>query len=104
MTGSSRRIWLGIAGIVISVAALWWVLADVHWAEVRAHIVEARLLPLVAAVVVAAATFPLRLLRWQLLLRRENGEAIPLPPLWHAVAIGFMANNILPFRMGEVMR
>ncbi len=104
MTGSSRRIWLGIAGAVISVAALWWVLADVHWAEVRAHIVEARLLPLVAAVVVATATFPLRLLRWQLLLRRENGEAIPLPPLWHAVAIGFMANNILPFRMGEVMR
>lgn len=95
---------MGIAGVVISVAALWWVLSDVHWNEVRAHIAEARVLPLLATVLVATATFPLRLLRWQLLLRRENGEAIPLPPLWHAVAIGFMANNILPFRMGEVMR
>ena len=32
--------------------------------------------------------------------------AAPLPaaPLWHAVAIGFMANNILPFRAGELVR
>ena len=104
MTASSRRIWLGIAGVAISVAALWWVLADVHWSEVRGHIADARLLPLLATVVAATATFPLRLFRWQFLLRRENGGSIPLAPLWHAVAIGFMANNILPFRMGEVMR
>lgn len=95
---------MGVAGVAISVAALWWVLADVQWSEVQAHIAEARLLPLFAAVVAATATFPLRLLRWQYLLRREDGSAIPLGPLWHAVAIGFMANNILPFRMGEVMR
>ncbi len=24
--------------------------------------------------------------------------------MWHAVAIGFMGNNVLPFRMGELMR
>lgn len=95
---------MGLAGVAISVVALWWVLSDVHWAEVRGHITAARLLPLLAAVLVATATFPLRLLRWQYLLRREDGSAIPLAPLWHAVAIGFMANNILPFRMGEVMR
>ena len=104
MTRSARRLWLGLAGVVISVAALWWVLADVHWSEVRAHVAEARLLPLLAAVIVATATFPIRLIRWQLLLRREDGGRLSLRPLWHAVAIGFMANNILPFRMGEVMR
>jgi uncharacterized protein (TIRG00374 family) len=90
--------------VAISIAALWWVLADVHWAEVRAHIAEARLLPLILTIVVATATFPLRLIRWRLLLRREDGDPLPVMPLWHAVAIGFMANNILPFRMGEVMR
>lgn len=100
----SRRLWLGLAGVVISVGALWWVLADVHWSEVRAHIAEARLLPLVAAVVVATGTFFLRLIRWRLLLRDERGGPLPWAPLWHGVAIGFMANNILPFRMGEVMR
>lgn len=95
---------MGLAGVAISVAALWWVLADVQWSEVRGHIADARLMPLFATVVAATATFPLRLLRWQYLLRREDGSAISLGPLWHAVAIGFMANNILPFRMGEVMR
>jgi hypothetical protein len=95
---------MGVAGVAISVVALWWVLADVQWTEVRGHIADARLVLLFATVMAATATFPLRLLRWQYLLRREDGSAIPLAPLWHAVAIGFMANNILPFRMGEVMR
>ena len=104
MTASARRLWMGVAGVAISVVALWWVLADVQWTEVRGHIADARLVLLFATVMAATATFPLRLLRWQYLLRREDGSAIPLAPLWHAVAIGFMANNILPFRMGEVMR
>jgi len=95
---------MGLAGVAISVAALWWALADVNWHEVRTHVSEAAIVPLVAAVVVATSTFVLRLVRWRLLLRREDGSALPVQPLWHAVAIGFMANNILPFRMGEVMR
>ena len=33
-----------------------------------------------------------------------DGSALPALPLWHAVAIGFMANNLLPFRAGEVVR
>jgi uncharacterized protein (TIRG00374 family) len=55
-------------------------------------------------VVIATLTFPLRLIRWRLLLRRGDGRALPAGPLWHAVAIGFMANNVLPFRAGELVR
>jgi hypothetical protein len=33
-----------------------------------------------------------------------DGGPLPAGPLWHAVAIGFMANNILPFRAGELVR
>jgi uncharacterized protein (TIRG00374 family) len=58
----------------------------------------------VAAVVIATLTYPLRLVRWRLLLRAADGTALPATPLWHAVAIGFMANNILPFRAGELVR
>jgi len=29
---------------------------------------------------------------------------VPFRPLWHATAIGFMANNILPARAGELVR
>jgi hypothetical protein len=45
-----------------------------------------------------------RAFRWGLLLRDDHGNAVPLPARWHAVAMGFMANNVLPFRVGEVLR
>jgi uncharacterized protein (TIRG00374 family) len=89
---------------MISALLLWWVLGNVEWASVRAHIGSASLPLLAATVLIATLTFPLRLLRWRLLLRRADGGPLPIPPMWHAVAIGFMANNILPFRMGEIMR
>jgi uncharacterized protein (TIRG00374 family) len=75
----------------------------VSLAEVRHHLGSARVGPFVVAVLVATATFPLRTARWRYLLRLE-GEELPLWPLWHATAIGFMANNLLPARAGEFAR
>jgi glycosyltransferase 2 family protein len=72
--------------------------------EVLRHIRGAHPAPLVAAVVVATLTFPLRLIRWRLLLRDERGQAYPAVPLWHAIALGFTANNVLPLRAGELIR
>jgi uncharacterized protein (TIRG00374 family) len=45
----------------------------------------------------------MRTFRWRYLLRLE-GAALPLAPLWHSAAIGFMANNVLPARAGEFAR
>jgi uncharacterized protein (TIRG00374 family) len=103
-SGARRAVWPSIAGVAISALLLWWVVGNVEWAAVRAHIGSASVPLLLAAVAIATATFALRLLRWRLLLRRDDGSVLPLPPLWHAVAIGFMANNVLPFRMGEIVR
>ena len=64
----------------------------------------ARPAPLAAAVILATLTFPIRLIRWRLLLRDAGGVAYPSGPLWHAVALGFMANNLLPLRAGELVR
>lgn len=68
------------------------------------HIAGARAGPLVVAVIVATLTFPLRLIRWHLLLRDEGGKPYPSAPLWHAIALGFTANNLLPLRAGELIR
>ncbi len=81
-----------------------WALHGVHFDEVVRHLRNARLAPLAAAVVLATLTYVIRLIRWRLLLRDTDGSALPALPLWHAVAIGFMANNLLPFRAGEVVR
>lgn len=60
-------------------------------------------MPFLGAVALATLTFPLRTIRWRYILRLE-GVTLPFGPLWHATAIGFMANNLLPARAGEVAR
>jgi hypothetical protein len=103
-TSRSRRSHLPAAvGILISVLLLWWALHDVSLREVWHEIRSARLGWLIAAAAGATLTFPLRTIRWRYLLR-DQGTVLPLAPLWHATAIGFMANNLLPARAGEVAR
>lgn len=91
-------------GVVVAAALLVWVLRGVDLGEVVEHLRNARLGPLFIAVLLATLTYPIRLIRWRLLLRDVDGRPLPATPLWHAVAIGFMANNILPFRAGELVR
>ncbi|HET6778611.1 MAG TPA: lysylphosphatidylglycerol synthase transmembrane domain-containing protein [Gemmatimonadales bacterium] len=102
--GLLRRSLPALIGIAVSVGLLAWALRDVSVSDVLSHVRTARPGPLIAAVVLATLGFPLRLLRWQLLLRDERGKPYPAGPLWHAIAIGFTANNILPLRAGEVIR
>ena len=99
-----RRALPAALGIGVSVALLAWALRGVSAEAVLRHIANARPGPLAAAVVVATLTFPLRLIRWHLLLRDERGKPYPSGPLWHAIALGFTANNLLPLRAGEVIR
>jgi len=102
--GAARRALPAVAGVAISVGLMVWAFRGVRLDDLWTHIVGARSGPLLLAIMLATATFPLRLVRWRLLLRRESGRALPAGPLWHAIAIGFMANNLLPFRAGELIR
>ena len=99
-----RRIVAGIVGAVLAVALLLWALRGVHLDEVLRQIRHSDPWPLALGVLLASITFPIRLVRWRLLLRDESGAPLKPWPLWHATAIGFMANNLLPFRAGELVR
>jgi uncharacterized protein (TIRG00374 family) len=101
---SGRRILAGLVGTALAIGLLLWALRGVHLEEVVRQIRNADPWPLLLGVFFAALTFPMRLVRWRLLLRDQSGEPLPAWPLWHAIAIGFMANNILPFRAGELVR
>ena len=104
MTVSRHRVWQGFLAIAISALLLWWAFRDVNLQEALGYLRRVRLLWLLAAVATATSLFPLRLIRWRLLLRQEDGAPYPWLPLWHAIAMGFAANNLLPFRAGEVVR
>lgn len=100
--GRSLR-WPGTVGLAISVLLLWWTLHDIALPDILQQARKARLLPFLGAAILATAAFPLRTIRWRHLLRRDGAE-LPTVPLWHATAIGFMANNLLPARAGELAR
>ncbi len=63
---------------------------------------DARYLALMAVIGVYALY--VRCQRWRLLLEQAAGGRLPMMPLFSAAAIGFMANMVLPFRVGEFAR
>ena len=99
-----RRWWQAALAILISGAFLYWALKGIHFRDVLEEIRRVKVLPLIVCIAIATSTFVLRIFRWRLLLRADDGSALPVGSLWHAIAIGFMANNVLPFRAGEVLR
>src|SRR5438093_3488097 len=103
---SKKNRWRGawLIGLAISVALLVWVLYKIDLRKVWTYAQHANGWLLLLTVVVATITFPVRALRWRLILRDADGRPFPLLALWHATTIGFMANNLLPARAGEVAR
>jgi uncharacterized protein (TIRG00374 family) len=94
------RIWFGVA---VTIGSLWLVLRDVPFNEVARAIAHARWGALIALSVPAYLLVQyLRALRWRHLT--DPIRPLPTGPLFRAVSVGFMANNVFPLRMGEVVR
>ena len=91
-------------GLAVTAGFLVWAVRGVDLRDVWAGVRQANLLLVLLAAGVATLTFPLRTVRWRVLLRAEDGAPYRLRPLWNATAIGFMANNLLPARAGEFAR
>jgi uncharacterized protein (TIRG00374 family) len=92
-----------VIGVCITVFLLWWILRDVPFGEVWTQIRRAHLGLLLAAITVATAGFLIRALRWKVLLQPVCADT-SLRNRFAAVNIGFMANNLLPARVGEFAR
>ncbi|HSH75547.1 MAG TPA: lysylphosphatidylglycerol synthase transmembrane domain-containing protein [Longimicrobiales bacterium] len=92
-----------LVGVLVTVLLLWWALADVTFSEVWANLRVGNVWLLAAAVFVATFGFFIRALRWKVLLTPVH-PSTRLRSRFAAVSIGFMANNILPARVGEFAR
>ena len=90
-------------GLVVTVFLLRFVLKDVDFGEVLANIATGNMWLLAASVFVTTFGFLIRAVRWHVLLK----PVLPYSRLrsrFASVSIGFMANNLLPARMGEFAR
>ena len=99
-----RRLGLrGALGIVLSAALLVWALWGIDFGEVSSSLARSNLALLLLSAVVATCTFPLRAIRWQIILSPVVARP-PFGPLWRSTAIGVMVNNVVPARAGELAR
>lgn len=89
-------------GILISLVFLCLALRNVNYPELLISLQEADYLYLVPAIVLVLLTMWLRAVRWHYLL--EPIKSVGNHSLFSAVMIGFMANNVLPARIGEFVR
>ena len=92
-----------LIGLIVTVALLRWALAGVTVSEVSANIRQGNPWLLLAAVFLATFGFFIRALRWNVLLAPVKRDS-RLHSRFAAVCIHFMANNVLPLRVGEFAR
>ncbi len=92
-------LWLGL---VISILFLYLAMRNVQFAEIRRSLRQVNLGLLLWAAFVFLVSFSVRAVRWQYILRPI--KQISLLHTFSLLSIGFMANNVLPARLGEVVR
>lgn len=91
-----------IIGFAISLACLVYVLRDVDFAELWRLTLDVNPLYYLWVNVSLALSMWVRSYRWRLLL--SPVKACRIEPLYSANLIGFMANDLLPARLGEFVR
>lgn len=99
--GSLMR-WKTWVGLFVSAAFLYLSFRKVDLQEVRSALDQAHYVYAIPAVALVIVGFWVRALRWKVLL--QPVKAIGTHPLFSATMIGFMANNVLPARLGEFLR
>lgn len=98
-----KRRWpILLVGLLVSLFFLWLALRDLHLGEVWATLQQAHYWWLLPAVAVYFVSVWFRSLRWSFLLR--SSKRVSANRLFPIVVIGYMGNDILPFRLGEVLR
>lgn len=94
------RVWLGLA---VTAVCLWLALRGVDFREMAGDMAKANWFLLLGVSIPAhILALYLRALRWRHLT--DAVQPIGTGPLFRAVSVGFMTNNVLPLRVGEVVR
>ena len=95
-----RSVWKTVPGLLISAFFLWFTFRNISFAEIR---VLRLIAPMWIAGVLAftAASYTLRCIRWTRMMRSTGAR---FGVCARVLMTSLAANNILPFRIGDIMR
>ena len=95
----SYKFWLAL---LITVAFLVFFFAQLDFSDTWRNLRSANYGPIIPAITLYFAALYFRSYRWQFLLGPI--KKVPVTHLYPVVIVGYMANNILPMRLGELVR
>lgn len=96
-----RKIYVAI-GIIISVVLIWWLFRGINYRELADALKGANYFWLLPNIALVIFTMYQRAYRWKFMLAPI--KPVAFENLLAATTIGFMANNVLPLRLGEFVR
>ena len=99
MIGRNWQFWLGLG---VSVILLLVLLYQVDLSEVKDVLADANYFYVAPAIALYFVAVYFRAVRWRYLLAPLR--LVPVARLYPVVIIGYMANNLLPARLGELVR
>jgi len=76
--------------------------ARIHFPRLQRALARANYLWLLPCLICTILALMIRAYRWKFFFTEYS--AIRYQSLWRSVCIGYMANNVLPFRIGEIVR
>ena len=91
-----------IIGIVLSILGLYFAFNDFNLIQFISLIRNTNILYIFSASILLVFSVWIRAIRWNLLLINE--KYVKYKTLYEIEMIGYFANNVLPFRIGEVYR
>ena len=94
----SFRLWLGLA---LSGGSILFLVSSINPDQVASALGSANYLLVIPSIAMVFVTMFLKAIRWQLLF---GSDKPPIKKLYSSLLIGYMANAILPARLGEVVR
>jgi len=101
--GRSRRALLQrVVEIAISLAFLALALQGINLKALGVALRQAEYIWLLPAIAITLAILVVKGVRWQLLFLPEHH--LPFAPVFTALSAGYLASNVLPARLGEVVR
>jgi len=91
-----------LAGILISIICSWLFVRKIEWSSLGVAFSEAKYIYIIPTIIIMFASLFIRAIRWEVLL--SPIKKVSVLNLFSASMIGFMSNNVLPARLGEIIR
>lgn len=98
----SKKVIYWVASLALAGVLLYYSLRGIEWRQVLITLRSARVFFVFLAFTLMTAALFLRSYRWRVILSAEGNVSIPLA-FW-ATSAGYLGNNVLPARAGEVIR